>query len=386
VTALNLRTLGQRRGASLAAVFGVAGVVAVFVAVLSIAEGFTRTMTSGASADTAIVLRSGSDSEMMSGLARDDTRVVAEAPGVLRAAEGPVASAELYVIIDVPKRATGTGANVPLRGIQPAAFEVRDEIEIIAGRRFREGSNEVIVGKGASAEFAGLSIGDRIPAGQTQWEVVGIFEADGSLAESEIWCDAAVLQPAYRRGEFFQAVYARLESPEAFAGFKDALTADPRLNVKVIREADYYAEQSRTLTTIITVLGTIIAFFMALGAVFGALNTMYSAVSSRKREIATLRALGFRGGPVVFSVLAESLLLTLLGGALGAAFAYFAFNGYRTATMNWTSFSQVAFAFAVTPRLLVQGIVYALLMGLVGGLPPAIRAARMPVASALREL
>jgi putative ABC transport system permease protein len=386
VTTLNLRTIGQRRGASLAAVFGVAGVVAVFVAVLSIAEGFSRTINSGASADTAIVLRSGSDNEMTSGLGRDDTRLVADAPGVLRAAQGPVASAELYVVIDVPKRATGTAANVPLRGIQPTAFAVRDEVKIVAGRRFREGSNEVIVGKSATLEFSGLEIGDRLRTGQTDWEVVGHFEAGGGLAESEIWCDAAVLQPAYRRGESFQAVYAKLESPEAFSGFKDALTANPQLSVNVIREADYYAEQSRTLTTIITVLGTIIAFFMALGAVFGALNTMYSAVSARKREIATLRALGFRGGPVVFSVVAESLLLTLLGGAIGAAAAYFAFNGYRAATMNWTSFSQVAFAFAVTPRLLVQGIIYALLMGLVGGIPPAIRAARMPVASALREL
>lgn len=385
VTALNLRTLGQRRGASAAAVFGVAGVVAVFVAVLSIAAGFRKTLNAGASPDTAIVLRSGSDSEMMSGIVRDDTRIVSEAPGVLRSAQGPVASAELYVIIDLPKRSTGTAANVPLRGVQPTAFAVRDEVRIVRGRRFRPGSNEAIVGQAAAAQFKGLELGDHIPAGQTEWVVVGIFEAGGGISESEIWCDAGVLQPAYRRGNFYQAVYARLESPQAFDGFKDALTSDPRLGVKVIREAEYYADQSKTMTTIITVLGSIITLLMAVGAVFGALITMYSAVASRTREIATLRALGFGGGPVVLSVLVESLVLALLGGALGAAVAYFAFNGYQTATMNWSTFSQVAFAFAVTPSLLVQGIVYALLMGLLGGLFPALRAARLPVASALRE-
>ena len=386
VTWLNLRTIGQRRGASLAAVVGVAGVVAVFVTVLSIAEGFRRTMTTGASPDTAIVLRSGTDSEMMSGIVRDQTRIIAEAPGVRRAAAGPVASSELYVVVDVPKRSTGTDANVPLRGVQPAAFDVRDRIRIVQGRRFEPGRNEVIVGKAAAAEFAGLDLGSRLHWGENQWTVVGIFAADGGLAESEIWCDVGVLQPAYRRGNTFQSVYAKLESPAAFDRFKDALTTDPRLDVKVLRESDYYAEQSRTLYAIITGLGTTIAILMGVGAVFGALNTMYTAVASRMREIATLRALGFNTGPVVISVLAESLALALIGGAAGAAIAYLAFNGYQAATMNWSSFSQVAFSFAVTPRLLVQGIVYALLMGLVGGLFPAIRAARLPVATALREL
>ena len=384
-TALNLRTIGQRRGASAAAVFGVAGVVAVFVAVLSIATGFKKTMTSTASPDTAIVLRSGADSEMMSGLERETTRVIADGPGVARTGRGPAASAELYVVVDVPKRSTGTDANVPLRGIQPAAFDVRDEIELIEGRRFREGSNEVIVGRAAAAEFAGLDLGNRLRWGENVWTVVGIFAANGGLAESEIWCDAAVLQPAYRRGNSFQAVYAKLESPEAFARFKDALTSNPQLDVKVIREDQYYADQSRTLTAIITGLGGMIAVLMGFGAIFGAVNTMYSAVASRTREIATLRALGFGGGPVVISVLAESLALALLGGAIGATVAYLAFNGYQAATMNWSTFSQVAFAFAVTPNLLAQGIFYSLLIGLLGGLFPAIRAARMPVASALRE-
>ncbi len=386
VTWLNLRTIGQRRGASLAAIFGVAGVVAVFVAVLSIAEGFRKTMTAGASPDTAIILRSGSDTEMMSGIARDATRIISEAPGVRRGAAGPVASSEIYVVVDVPKRSTGTDANVPLRGVQPAAFGVRDQVKILQGRRFEPGRNEVIVGRAAAAEFAGLDLGSHLRWGENEWTVVGIFAAAGGISESEIWCDVGVLQPAYRRGSNFQAVYAKLESAGAFDRFKDSLTTDPRLDVKVLRESDYYAEQSRTLYAIITGLGTTIAVLMGVGAVFGALNTMYTAVSSRKREIATLRALGFQGGPVVVSVLAESLALSLIGGAAGAAVAYFAFNGYQAATMNWSSFSQVAFSFAVTPRLLVQGIVYALLMGLVGGLFPAIRAARLPVATALREL
>jgi len=386
VTGLNLRTVGQRLGASLAAAVGVAGVVAVFVTTLSIAEGFRRTLVSSASPDTAIVLRSGSDSEMMSGLQREMTNIIAEKPGVARNAQGPVASAELYVVADIPKKSTGTDANVPLRGVQPAAFEVRRELKIVQGRRFEPGRAEVIVGKAASQEFAGLDLGSKLHFGESEWTVVGIFTAGGSVAESEIWCDVGVLQPAYKRGTSFQAVYAKLQSPQAFDDFKDNLTRDPRLDVKVIREADYYAEQTRTINGIITGLGYLIAVLMAVGAVFGAINTMYSAVASRTREIATLRALGFRGGPVVISVLAESLLLALAGGILGAAISYFAFNGFQTATMNWSSFSQVAFSFAVTPRLLVQGLVYSLLMGLIGGLFPAIRAARLPVATALREL
>lgn len=386
VTWLNLRTIPQRRGASAAAILGVAGVVTVFVAVLSVAEGFRKTMTSTASQDTAIVLRAGSDSEMASGIARDATRIIAEAPGVLHTAQGPVTSSELYVVVDVPKRSTGTDANVPLRGVQPGAFEVRSQVKMVEGRRFEAGRNEIIAGKAAAAEFAGLDLGNKLRWGENEWTVVGIFTANGGLAESEIWCDAGVLQPAYRRGDSFQTVFAKLESPEAFGTFKDALTADPRLDVDVVREADYYAEQSKTLYGIITGLGVLIAVLMGLGAAFGAANTMYTSVAMRTREIATLRALGFRSGPVVLSVMAESTLLALIGGAIGAALAYFAFNGYQAATMNWSSFSQVAFAFAVTPALLVGGIVCALLIGLIGGLPPAVRAARLPVATALREL
>ena len=386
VTWVNLRTIVERRGTSLATVVGVAGVVIVFVAVFSIAEGVRRALTSTATSDTAIVLRSGSDSEMMSGLQRDDTRVIAEAPGVRRSAAGPMASAELYVIVDIPKRKTGTDANVPLRGVQPAAFEVRDEVRIVEGRRFEPGRNEVIVGQAAASQFKGLEVGGRLPSGQNEWTVVGIFTANGGLAESEIWCDAGVLQPAYRRGNSFQSVYVRLESSEAFQKFKDALTADPRLDVKVVQETEYYASQAEGLTTLIRSLGVVITIMMGVGAIFGALNTMYAAVATRTREIATLRALGFRAGPVVLSVMTESLLLALLGGGVGAAVAYLAFNGFQTSTMNWATFSQLSFSFTVTPFLLAWGLASAVVMGSIGGLFPAIRAARLPVATALREL
>ncbi len=385
VTALNLRTIGERRGASFATVFGVAGVVAVFVGVLSIGEGFRATMDSGGRDDVAMIMRSGNDSEMMSGLGREDTDIVKQAPGVARDAQGPVASAELFVVINVPKRSTGTDANVPLRGVQAKALDVRGTLKIVEGRMFEPGRNEVIVGRAAQREFRGLDLGTTNRWGQNDWTVVGIFEDGGSVVESEIWSDAAVLQPAYNRGNFFQSVRAKLASKDDFQTFKDAITKDPRLDVQVDRESEYFAGQSKGLTQIVTGLGTIIALLMGFGAVFGALNTMYSAVSARTREIATLRALGFRSAPVVASVLAESLVLSLVGGVLGAIAAYFGFDGFQAATLNWQSFSQVAFKFAVTPKLLVVGITYAVVMGLIGGLFPAIRAARLPVTAALRE-
>jgi putative ABC transport system permease protein len=385
VTWLGLRTLGQRRGASTAAAFGVLVVVAVFIAILSIAAGFRSTMTSTGDPATVIVLRGGSDSEMTSGLSRDSASIIADAPGVLRSTAGPVASSELFVIVDVPKRATGTDANVPLRGVRPAAFGVRRNFKIVEGRRFETGKNEVIVGQGAALEFAGLEVGHHLRWGENEWTVVGVFTDGGSLSESEIWCDVDVLQPAYRRTGF-QSVHARLESAAAFQRFKDTLTADPRLDISIYRESDYYAAQSEGLTKLVHVLGLLICPLMVAGAVFGALNTMYSSIATRSREIATLRALGFGSGPVVVSVIVESLFLAAVGGAVGAAFAYYAFNGFRAATMNWQSFSQVAFAFKVTPALLVLGSAIALAIGLLGGLLPAVRAARMPVASALREL
>jgi putative ABC transport system permease protein len=231
-----------------------------------------------------------------------------------------------------------------------------------------------------------MEVGAQIKVGRESWPVVGIFSTGGGVAESEIWTDAKVLQDAYHRGDSFQSVYVRLASAGAFDQFKDALTTNPRLSVKVARQSDYYAEQSTLLTGLITTLGVLIAALMAVGAVFGALNTMYSAVAARTREIATLRALGFGGSAVVAAVMLESLLLALLGGVAGAVLAYVAFNNFQAATMNWQSFSQVTFAFAVTPQLLGQGVIWATAIGLVGGLLPAIRAARLPIAAALREL
>jgi len=386
VTRFNLRTLPQRKGSSATAIFGIAGVVAVMVSVLSIGQGILRTMESSAAPENVIVLRSGANTEMMSGLSGDSTNIIAEGPGIARNEAGAMASPELFVVINLPMRSTGTDANVPMRGVRPQAFKVRKEFRIVEGRNFGWGLNEIIVGVGAKLEFAGLDVGSSIEVGQELWAVVGVFEAGGGLAESEIWVDAAVLQPAYRRGNSYQAVYVKLESREAFQNFKDALSADPRLNVKIQREAEYYASQSTMIYNLITGLGTLIAVMMGLAAVFGALNTMYTAVSSRAREIATLRALGFRSGPVILSVLAESLLLSLAGGIIGATLAYLAFDGFRAATLNWSSFSAMTFSFDVSPELLVQGIILAMLIGMIGGLLPAIRAARQPVATALREL
>jgi putative ABC transport system permease protein len=381
----NLRTLPSRKGSAAAAVFGIAGVVAVLVGVLSIGEGFKKAMTVAGSDDTVLVLRSGADSEMTSMLARTDADIIEEAPGIAMLDGRPLVSPELFVIVNLPKRSTGTDANVPMRGIEPPAFGVRSEVKIIEGRSFEWGRNEVIVGRGARSEFAGTDLGAELQFGQNLWKVVGVFEAGGGLSESEIWADAAVLAPAYRRGNSFQTAVVRLASPGSLQEFKDALTADPRVNVKIVRETDYYAGQSTVLRLIITGLAAIVSGLMGLGALFGALNTMYTAVAARAREIATLEAIGFGGFAVMISVLVEALILALIGGIIGAGAAWLAFDGYRTATMNWQSFSQVAFAFDVNLRLVSGAILYAMIIGLIGGFFPAIRAARIPVALALRD-
>lgn len=385
VTLFNLRTIPERKGAALTAAVGIAGVVAVLVGVLSIAEGFKAAMTVKGSDDLAVVLRTSANNEMTSGLSREETRLVSDAPGVARSPEGPLTSAELFVIINLPKRSTGTDANVPLRGVSSAAMKVHDDVKIVEGRMFQLGRNEVIVGSGAARAFAGLEVGKKFRVSQNEWEVVGIFSGGGGAAESEIWTDAAVLQPAYHRGDSFQSVYAKLKSPTAMTEFKDSLTTNPQLKVKTLLQRELLAEQSSMLTKFIETLGVLIAGLMALGALFGALNTMYSAVAARTREIATLRALGFGTGPVIMSVLFESLALALIGGTVGAAAAYFAFDGFQAATMNWQTFSQIAFAFAVTPHLLVMAIIWAATLGILGGIFPAIRAARLPIAAALRE-
>jgi len=309
VTGQSLRSLPQRRGNAIVAVIGVAGVVAVFVAVLSIAAGFSGTMAASGSDRSVIVLRDGSSSEIDSGLSADQVQIMKDAPGLARDGSGAVASGEIHVVVDLKKKSTGTDANVPFRGVELPAFAIRDGLEIVAGRRFESGRMELIAGRGAASQFEGLAVGSTLRMGQAEWTVVGHFEADGGIAESELWADVRVLQPAYRRGNGFNSFYAELVSPDAFREFADALAVDPRLGVEVMREREYFAEQSEALAGFVSGAGWGIALLMALGAAFGAINTMYTSVAERGREIATLKALGFSGGPIVVSVLVEALLL-----------------------------------------------------------------------------
>jgi putative ABC transport system permease protein len=386
VSLLSIRTIPQRLGSSAVAIVGIAGVVIVFVSVLSMAEGFFAALRSAGSPNRALVMRSGTDSEMTSILSGAEVEIIKQAPGILRDNQRALASSELLVLIDLPKLSTGSEANVPLRGIGPETMQVRDEAKVVEGRMFRFGTNEVIAGRSASRHFAGLSLGSEVKTGQVGWTVVGFFETGGSVSETELWCDARVLQGVYRRGNSYQSVLARLTSPESFNSFKDWLTSNPQVNISVNPEVEYYTEQSTTITTLIRTIGFGIATLMGIGAIFGAVLTMYTAVATRTREIATLRALGFNTFSVLLSVLAESLGLAAVGGVLGGLLAYFAFNGFQASTMNWRTFSQVAFAFKVTPSLLAQGVAYALIMGFIGGLLPAVKAARLPISSALREL
>ncbi|MDH3621409.1 MAG: ABC transporter permease [Gammaproteobacteria bacterium] len=386
VTWLNLRNLPQRLASSAVAVIGVGAVVLVFAAVLSMAAGLERTMMSAGTDDTAVIMRRGSTSELNSGLSNEQTLIVANAPGVLKDGDKTVMSAELYVIADVKKQSTQSDANVPFRGIQAGAFDVRKDVRIAKGRMFEEGKNEIVVGEAAQSEFVGLGVGETIRFGQTEWAIVGTFDAGGSVSESELWTDVRVLQAAYRRGNSFQSVRVRLENAESLGVLDQALAEDPRIDVDVMSERDYYSSQSQGLVTFIKRIGYPLTILMAIGAIFGALNSMYSSVSVRGKEIATLRALGFGPVAVLCSTVIESVMLALAGGVLGGLLAFLVFNGFQVSTLNGPSFSQVVFDFAVTPELLGQGMRAALLIGVVGGLFPAIRAARLPVATALREL
>jgi putative ABC transport system permease protein len=365
---------------------GIAGVVVVFVSVLSIGEGFRAAIVGAGSPDRAIVMRNGSESEMTSGLTGPETDIIKQAPGLAHDSGKLMAASEMYVVIDLNKRSTGTPANVPLRGIEPTSFAIRPEIHIVRGRMMQFGTNEAVVGRAAVREFSGVDLDSTYATKQISLNIVGVFDAKGSVAESEIWCDAKTLQGAYRRGNSYQSVLVKLDTPASFQGFKDWLTTNPQLNVTTKVESEYYAAETQVMTSLINGIGYTIAFLMGIAAVFGAILTMYTAVATRTREIATLRALGFNTGSVIVSVLGESFALALVGGLAGGLLAYLAFNGYETATMNFQTFSQVAFAFSVTPQLLMQGLVYALLMGFVGGFFPAIRAARLPISVALREL
>ncbi len=386
VTAMNLRNLPARLGTSLVAVVGIGGVVAVLVSLLSMGEGFRAALDLSGRDDVALVLRGGSSDELSSAFNREQVSVIESAPGIARDARGSIASPEFYTIVDLPMRSTGTEANVPFRGVTARASEVRKDFRIVAGRMFRPGKDEVIVGRGAFAQFGNVDLGREVTWGSQSWRVVGVFEAGGSISESEVWADLTVLQGVYRRGNSVQVVRVRLESPESIEKVSSWLDGDPRLDATVRSEREFYADQSRILVTMIRYVGTTIAVLMGIGAVFAALNTMYSAVSSRTREIATLRALGFGASPVVTSVLLESVVLGLIGGLLGGAMVYLGLNGYQASTLNWASFSQVTFAFTVTPALLVTGLGYSLILGVVGGLLPALRAARLPVTTGLREL
>ncbi|MBT8093156.1 MAG: ABC transporter permease [Gammaproteobacteria bacterium] len=385
VTWLNLRNLPQRYASSIVAIIGVAAVVLVFAAVLSMAKGFERTLISAGSDDTAIIMRSGSTSELSSGLSNEQALIVAEAPGVLKNGDTTVMSAELYVVVDVKKKTSNTDANVPFRGVQPGAFDVRRNVRLVEGRMFEEGKNEIIVGRSAQQEFAGLDTNSTIRFGQSEWSIVGMFEAGGSVTESELWTDVRILQGAYRRGNSFQSIRVRLQDEGSLEALKTALEEDPRIDPDVLTEKEYYSSQAAPLSRFIRIIGYPLTVLMAIGAVFGALNSMYSSVSVRGKEIATLRALGFGPMPVLISTIAESTLLALVGGLIGGAIAFLVFNGFQVSTLG-ASFSQVVFDFAVTPDLLVDGLKAALIIGLVGGFFPAIRAARLPVAQALREL
>ena len=331
-------------------------------------------------------LRSGATAELNSGFSYEQTQIIADAPGVRKDGNRPLASAELYVTVDMKKKSNGADAYIPLRGVQAAAFDVRDNVKLVEGRMFETGKNEMVVGRAAAQEFAGLELGDTVHLARVDWTVVGVFDAGGSVSESEIWTDDHVLQNVYRRGNSYQSVRVRLENPDSIETLKQALADDPRLDVDVFTEKEYYSTQAEPLSRFIRILGYPITILMAIGAVFGALNSMYSSVSARGKEIATLRALGFGPFAVLVSTIVESTLLALVGGLAGGAIAYLAFNGLRVSTLNGGSFSQVIFDFAVTPDLILQGLVAALIIGLVGGFLPALRAARLPVARALREL
>lgn len=382
----NFRSVKARWTSAIVAVVGIAGTVGVFVAMLSLARGFRATLVASGSEDNALIVRAGATSEMTSGVALDSVKIIQDDPGIARGNNGPLVTAEAVLMAPIPMRANGADANVQLRGVSPNVLEIRKQIKIAQGRMFTPGLAELVVGKNAATMYSGLTLGNTIGLGSMRWQVVGIFDAGGSAFDSEVWGDAHLLTAAYNRPDtFFQSVTAHLTSPGALKQLQDAITTDPRLNVDVTREIDYYAKQSTRMTTLITRLGGFVALIMAVGAVFGALNTMYSAVAERGREIATMRALGFAGPSVVFSFLIEAVLISFVGGIIGCI-AVLPLNGLTTGAMNWQTFSHLAFAFKITPQLLVMGVIFALIMGVLGGLFPAVRAARLPVATALREL
>jgi len=382
ITLLGLRSIPERLGPSLVIVVGLAGVVAVFTALLAMAAGFQSTLKATGSPDIALVLRGGSQAELNSGLSREQATIIKEAPGVRPGEDGqPMASAEMIVIAELLKAGEKTGSNITVRGVEPAAFTLRPQLRIAEGRRFQPGLRELIVGRGVAQQFEGVGIGETIRMRGSDWTVVGVFDS-GDANESELWADVEVAQSTFnRRG--FSAVRLQLDDAAAIPALKDQLTADPRLNVDVESEEEYYSAQTEQFRKTIGALAGVVTAIMALGAMFAALNTMYAAVGARAREIATLRAIGFGGVPVVISVMIESLILALAGGLIGALLAYFLFNNMAVSTLG-ANFTQVVFQFAVTPELVRNGLVIAVVIGMIGGFMPALRAARQPVTTALR--
>lgn len=385
IAGLNLRSIPQRWGPSLVIVIGLAGVVAVFTALLAMAQGFTATLQDAGREDSALVLRGGSGAELNSGLGGDSARLVRLAPGIRKDVEGqPLASGELMVITELFRRGeTRSGSNVTLRGVEPAAFALRPQLQIIEGRRFTPGLREVIVGAGIANQFDGVALGQTLRMRGSDWEVVGVFRA-GDANDSEIWTDTATAQSAFNRGNTISSMRIGLESPAAIETVRAALANEKALTVDVTDERTYYSNQTRGVRGQIMALATLVTAIMAIGAIFAALNTMYSAVATRTREIATLRAIGFGGLPVLVSVMIEAVALAALGGAIGASVAWLLFDNLTVSTLNQGSFTQVVFAFQVSAGLVLTGLVIAVAIGFIGGLLPAIRAARLPVTTALR--
>src|SRR5687768_1734313 len=382
VTGIGISSLPQRWGASSVIVVGIAGVVGVLVAMLAMGEGFKATLNRTGSDDSAIILRGGSQSETNSVITREQVPLISSLAGIARGADGkPLVSAEASQVVNMVTKADGTDANAQLRGVGDTGWTLRPQIKLVEGRKFNPGMRELVVGKGAQRQYLGLDVGKQVELANQQWTIVGAFES-GDSYESELWSDTETLSSTYQRTSF-QSVTAKLDGKDGFKQLKAAMAADPRLKLDVQTTRDYYGKQSEGLTKVISILGTVVGTIMAIGAVFGALNTMYAAVAGRAREIATMRALGFRGLPVVVAAMLETMLLALLGGILGAAVAWLLFNGYSVSTLG-SNFSQVMFQFRVSPELIWNGMKWALGIGLVGGLFPALRAARLPVTEALR--
>jgi putative ABC transport system permease protein len=386
VTGMNLRNVPLRWSSSLVAVLGIGGVTLVLIALLSIAAGFRVALEGSGSNDVAIIMRAGSTNELSGGFGPDTVSVVSDAPGIRKQNGKPVMSPELYVLVNGKMRGKDANTNLPLRGVSPMAPLVRKSFKLVEGRMFKEGTNEVIVGDGVVKQYEGLEVGKIVRWGATDWTVVGRFTDRQGIAESEVWGDTRVVQQTWRRGNSYQSIRAKLESPAALKALKDSLTKDPRVRVDVQTEREFYVDQQKLMSTLITTVGVTLAIMMGIAALFAALNTLYNAVASRVREVATLRALGFGGGPVVISVLVEAMILGAVGGLIGGLLAFVFLNGMHSSTMNWQSFSQMTFAFTVTPSLIAVGIVYGLILCFIAGIAPAVRAARQPITEGLREL